>query len=148
MAKKIYKHGKFTGEEILTDEEHIQRQKDEIQRQIIELRESNRRASLARKRVKAETIKSYKILLEKIQSKFPNKLPDNLPDVDSLEQLSHSELVYYHNNIRDIVDSEWCKEGWGELWRNLHKTNWVWFFLIVFWPFGLYLLAKRILDKS
>ena len=144
MAKKIYRHGKFTGEEILTDEEHIQRQKDHRQRRLIELEESRRRESLWRE----ETIKSYKTLLKKIQTKFPNKLPDYLPDENGLEQLPSHELSLLHSTLRNIVDSELSKERWREYRRNLHKTNWVWFFLIVFWPFGLYLLAKRILDKS
>ena len=142
MAKKIYRHGKFTGEEILTDEEHRQRQ-------LIELEESNRRHALYVKSRKRKIIGYIKSCIKNIESKDPSQLPDNLPDINSLEQLSLFELESHHRSLLAVGRKQWTwnalrKEAWG----NLHKTNFVWFFLIVFWPLGLYLLAKRIRDKS
>ena len=142
MAKKIYVHGKFTGKEILTEEEHRQRQ-------LSEREESNRRHDLYVKSRKREIIGYYKSCLKRIESKDPSQLPDNLPDINSLEQLSLFELESHHRSLLAVLRKQrtWNalkKEAWG----NLHKTNFVWFFLIVFWPLGLYLLAKRIRDKS
>ena len=132
----------------LTDEER----ENWARRQRAKIRRNARMAanrSIDLESLKAEKIKSYKSLFKRIQSLLPSKIPNNLPDVDSLEELPYSELLTHHSKLSKVLDSkEWMKAIWKESWRNLHKTNFVWFFLIVFWPLGLYLLAKRILDQS
>ena len=84
MAKKIYRNGKYTGEEILSEQEHRQRQR---QRQ--------------------PTRWQY-----------------------TTEQMKERELKR------------------KEFWNTWHKTNWVWYFLILCWPLGCYGIYKRYFKKK